>query len=116
MQILQHTSFLRLELPVILHHHERYDGTGYPAGLAGDSIPLPARILHVADATDAMLSHRSYKRGYKPAKVGAELRRGSATQFDPQVAGAMIDWMGRNPHLIIRPDQRQQKLAEAGYC
>jgi len=114
-QILEHISFLKSELPAILHHHERYDGRGYPAGLAGESIPLSARILHVADATDAMFSQRSYKPGYELERVLAELESGQGSQFDPQIAATMIEWLKRNPDLIIRPEQREEKLAAAGY-
>ena len=64
-EILGHLSFLEKQLPLILHHHERYDGRGYPSGLIGDRIPIGARILAVADALDTMFSPRTYKSAYK---------------------------------------------------
>ncbi|MGQ9574694.1 MAG: HD-GYP domain-containing protein [Thermoguttaceae bacterium] len=71
--------------PGVLHHHERYDGTGYPAGLAGDQIPLSARILAVADAYDAMISDRPYRAGMPPETVQRVLREGAGSQWDPEV-------------------------------
>ncbi|MEE8400284.1 MAG: HD domain-containing phosphohydrolase, partial [Desulfobacterales bacterium] len=62
--ILQHASYLENERPLILHHHERFDGTGYPDKLKGDEIPIGARILAMADALDVMFSSRSYKPPY----------------------------------------------------
>jgi HD-GYP domain-containing protein (c-di-GMP phosphodiesterase class II) len=75
--------------------HERYDGTGYPDGLAGDAIPLVARIVCCCDAYNAMTSDRSYRKALPHAEAVAELRRGSATQFDPQVAEALASVVER---------------------
>lgn len=91
--ILRHTSFFERERPIVLHHHERFDGRGYPAGLAGEAIPLGARILCVADALDAMLSPRSYKRGYALATVRRELQRCAGHQFDPRIAELALAWL-----------------------
>ncbi|NOS99433.1 MAG: HD domain-containing protein [Phycisphaerales bacterium] len=90
-RILVHNSFLSEELHWILHHHERFDGTGYPDGLAGEGIPLGARILAVADAIDAMRSDRNYRRGSDVAQIRDELRRGAGGQFDPAVVGVALD-------------------------
>ncbi len=84
--ILEQTSFFHAELPLILHHHERYDGQGYPEGLAGQKIPLGARILHITDSIEAMLAKRTYKESYSLEKVISELHRCKSTQFDPMVA------------------------------
>jgi diguanylate cyclase (GGDEF)-like protein/putative nucleotidyltransferase with HDIG domain len=114
-QILEHASFLRAELPIILYHHERWDGTGYPEGLAGERIPLGARILNVADAMDAMFSRRAYKEGYTKERVIEELRKGRGTQFDPQVADAAVAWVLSNPDEIVYPAMRataQQRVPE----
>jgi HD-GYP domain-containing protein (c-di-GMP phosphodiesterase class II) len=96
LQILGQASFLSSELPLILHHHERYDGGGYPAGLAGDEIPFGARILAVADSLDAMFSRRSYKAGLTVDRVRRELDRCAGTQWDPAVveaaAGFLDSW------------------------
>jgi putative two-component system response regulator len=72
-------------LPAILYHHERYDGTGYPAGLSGESIPLAARIIAVADTYDAILSDRPYRAAGTIEKAVAELKTCAGTQFDPLV-------------------------------
>jgi putative two-component system response regulator len=77
-----------LVLGVVRWHHERWDGLGYPDGLAGERIPLPARVLAVADTLDAMGSHRAYRRGLPWADVVAEIRRCSGSQFDPRVVAA----------------------------
>ncbi|MCR4909436.1 MAG: response regulator [Lachnospiraceae bacterium] len=82
------------ELPVGARwHHERYDGKGYPDGLAGGSIPEEARIICVADAYDAMTSFRSYRRPLEQDAVRRELLRGKGTQFDPVFADIMIEMM-----------------------
>jgi len=94
LDILRHVSFLKKEWPLILYHHERYDGRGYPAGLAKNSIPLGARILAVADALDAMFSARSYKPAYKMDRVQDELHAGAEHQFDPDVAKVALSWLG----------------------
>jgi diguanylate cyclase (GGDEF)-like protein/putative nucleotidyltransferase with HDIG domain len=72
----------------VLHHHERWDGSGYPDGLPGDRIPLGARIIFVADAFDAMTSERVYRRRVLPEQAVAELRRCAGTQFDPEIVDA----------------------------
>ncbi len=89
--ILRHISHLTSELPLILHHHERYDGSGYPDGLAGEAIPFGASILAVADALDAMLSRRSYKEPYKVDRAMEELVRQKGRQFDPVVVDHAIE-------------------------
>lgn len=99
-QILEHVSYLADELPLILHHHERYDGRGYPGGLSGDHIPLGARILAMADSVDAMASPRSYKPAYDVQRVKAEVARGRGTQFDPAVADATLQWLEENPDVL----------------
>ena len=77
--------------PLILYHHERYDGSGYPKGLAGDEIPLLARILTVADSYDAMTSKRPYKEAKTFYEAIEELRRSQNSQFDPVIANAFIE-------------------------
>jgi HD-GYP domain-containing protein (c-di-GMP phosphodiesterase class II) len=91
--ILRPASFLAGELPAILHHHERFDGAGYPRRLAAREIPLAARILAAADALDAMLSPRSYKQPYDRAHARAEFLRCRGSQFDPDVANATVEWL-----------------------
>lgn len=94
------------ELPDIMvgarWHHERYDGKGYPDGLAGENIPLVARIIGVADAYDAMSSTRSY-RGVLPQEViRQEIEKGSGTQFDPAIATIMIQLIDGDTEYILR--------------
>jgi len=84
-QILSHIEFLRPAAKIVRHHHERFDGAGYPDGLSADRIPLGARLFTVADTLDAMLSDRCYRQapGYQAAR--AEILRCGGTQFDPDV-------------------------------
>ena len=79
---------------VVRSCHERYDGRGYPDGLAGENIPLLARIVSCCDAYNAMTSDRSYRKALPQETAIAELRAGSGTQFDPQVVGALIGALG----------------------
>ncbi len=74
----------------IKHHHERWDGKGYPDGLKGDAIPEGARILAVADSFDAMTSDRSYRKALGIRTAMQEIKEGAGTQFDPQVAEAFL--------------------------
>ena len=75
-------------MPAIRHHHENFDGTGYPAGLAGEEIPLGARIIHVADALDAMMTRASTARRSEERR-SSELRRRAGTQFCPRCIRAL---------------------------
>ena len=74
----------------MLAHHERLDGRGYPSGLAADAIPLESRILAVADAYEAMIADRPYRRGMPAVDARAELERCAGTQFDPTVVDAFL--------------------------
>jgi len=85
----------------VLHHHERWDGAGYPHGLAGQDIPLPARILFVADAYDTMTSDKVYRAKMTRAEALAELERCAGTQFDPRVVGALRDELASEPPLEL---------------
>ena len=71
--------------PIVHHHHEWFDGTGYPDGLAGEEIPLEARIVALCDAFDSMTSATSYKTAKPIAAVAHELERCAGTQFDPEL-------------------------------
>ncbi len=86
--ILQDLKELSDLFPGVLHHHEQYNGAGYPDGLVGEQIPLDARILAVADSYDAMISDRPYRKGMPEAKVEEILRKGAGTQWDLQVIEA----------------------------
>jgi HD-GYP domain-containing protein (c-di-GMP phosphodiesterase class II) len=90
-EILYGIGFLVDSLPIVLHHHERFDGKGYPEGLAGEAIPIGARIFSVADAFDAMTADRHYRRALSLDETMAELRGNSGTQFDPEVIAVLGD-------------------------
>ncbi|HEX7195267.1 MAG TPA: HD-GYP domain-containing protein, partial [Candidatus Limnocylindria bacterium] len=83
--ILEQASNLREAIPVVLHHHERFNGGGYPHGLKGSEIPLGARIVSVADAYHAMVHDRPYSAALSHEEALAELREHAGTQFDPEV-------------------------------
>jgi HD-GYP domain-containing protein (c-di-GMP phosphodiesterase class II) len=89
-EIMQPVKAFKHILPAMLYHHERYDGRGYPHGLAGEDIPLPARILCVADCFDAMTSDRPYRKGMPVADAVAELVRNKRTQFDPDLVDIFL--------------------------
>ena len=82
---------LRPALPYVLHHHERWDGTGYPERKAAEEIPVEARLLGVADAFDAMTSHRPYRAALTVDCALAEVERCAGTQFDPELARAFVE-------------------------
>jgi HD-GYP domain-containing protein (c-di-GMP phosphodiesterase class II) len=80
----------------VLYHHERWDGGGYPLGLAGEDIPFEARALAVADAFDAMTTSRPYRRAVPEAAAIAELERCAGSQFDPRITAAFVEmWRDR---------------------
>lgn len=83
-------GFFQQLAPVVLAHHERWDGYGYPRGLRGEEVPLAARVLIVVDSYDAMVSRRPYKDPMLVAAARAELRRNAGTQFDPTVVQAFL--------------------------
>lgn len=83
--ILEPIPFFRPLLPAILHHHEQYDGSGYPGRLSGDRIPLASRIMAVADTFDAMTSTRAYRKALPVEAATAEIRRCAGRQFDPEI-------------------------------
>ena len=87
-------------IPIVKHHHEKYDGKGYPSQLAGEEIPLFARIAAVADTFDAMTSKRTYRDELPLDVVIAEIERCKGTQFDPQVADAFLDILRNEYHEI----------------
>jgi diguanylate cyclase (GGDEF)-like protein/putative nucleotidyltransferase with HDIG domain len=88
-RIIDRLGFLNDAVPAIRHHHERFDGTGYPDGLGGEDIPLGARIIHVADALDSMLTTRIYRAARPADEALEELSRGSGTQFCPRCVSAL---------------------------
>jgi HD-GYP domain-containing protein (c-di-GMP phosphodiesterase class II) len=89
-RLLADVSFLQPLIPYCLYHHERFDGKGYPYGLAGDKIPIEGRIVAVADCLDALTSNRPYRKGLAPDVAKEEIVKGSGTQFDPEVVEAFV--------------------------
>ena len=115
-RILRSIPFLAPHIPIVELHHERPDGLGYPYGLRGDEIPLAARIVHVADAFDAMTSARAYRSGRIPVEAIAELRRCIGTDFDGRVgrgADRRVAATGRRPASLVDPDGAFQWAAAA---
>lgn len=109
-------SRLRESVPIIEHHHERWDGAGYPAGLANDEIPLEAAIVGLADAWDAMTTIRPYHRALTLDEACAEIRNGKGTQFSPKVVDAFFVTLKRRPDELYDEDEHHSALpiAEAG--
>lgn len=101
--ILKDVKFLEKEIPVILYHHERYDGKGYPQGLRAREIPIGARIVAVADAFDAMVSGRTYKKQCSWSMAIEELEKGSGTQFSPDVVDVFLSLI-ENGKVQIRSE------------
>lgn len=95
-EILAEVDFLRGVLPLVRHAHEHWDGSGYPDRLAGDRIPLGARVLLVCDAHDAMTADRPYRRALAPDAARAEIRSRSGSQFDSRVASVFLDAVGKH--------------------
>jgi len=98
-QILEPIEKLKSAVSYIRHHHERYDGAGYPDQLAGEMIPLGARILHVAEAFDSMVTKRSYSDTLQPDEALAEIQSCAGRQFDPHVVDALTAILKRSKVL-----------------
>ncbi len=94
-KIIEPVEFLKDSYKIIYHHHERYDGDGYPDGLKGEDIPISSRIIAVADAYDAMGSDRPYRKKLKQDKIMKELTEQSGKQFDPEVVKAIFAVLSR---------------------
>ena len=98
-QIMEQAPELTDVMPLVLHHQERYDGTGYPSQLRGDAIPLGARIIAAADAYHAIRSDRPYRSGRTHREATRELRRCSGSQFDPQVVDMLLTILEHDEEL-----------------
>jgi HD-GYP domain-containing protein (c-di-GMP phosphodiesterase class II) len=99
-------GFLEPALPILLYHHEKYDGTGYPFGLAGENIPVEARIFSIIDAYDAMTSDRPYRPAMQHHAAMEEVRRNTGTQFDPDVLAAFEQLMNNRRDLREQTGRR----------
>jgi HD-GYP domain-containing protein (c-di-GMP phosphodiesterase class II) len=98
--IVGHLGRLREAVPLIRHHHERWDGTGYPDRLAGDAIPIGAAIVGLADAWDAMTTERPYSPALTVEEAAAEIRAGRGTQFSSEVVDAFFAALRRQPGML----------------
>lgn len=101
-RILRRADFLSEALPSVLHHHERWDGKGYPHKLSGSDIPLGARIIAVADAFDTMITDRPYRAGRNMTQALEQIRRGGGTQFDPSLAEAFLQLFAEHREQRVR--------------
>ena len=99
--IIKHLSSQNHVIPAVLGHHERWDGQGYPRGLAGESIPIGARCLAVCDSFDAMTSERPYSPGISVEQALCEIEKNKGTQFDPEIAAVFIELV-RNGAINVR--------------
>lgn len=101
-KLLQGSSFAEVDdaAQVALCHHEKWDGSGYPSGLVSDSIPLPARLVAVADVFDALTTKRTYKSAYPVDTALDMIRQGGGTHFDPDVVAAFLASESRVRHLF----------------
>ena len=101
--VLEQAGALRDAATIVLHHHEWYDGRGYPHGLRGEEIPVGARIVAIADAYEAMVAGRPYRLAVSHDEAMAELRRHAGIQFDPQLVDQFIELFGREMPYPIEP-------------
>lgn len=119
-QIATSTDELRPIADMILYHHERWDGKGYPEGLSGENIPVLSRIIAIVDAYDAMVNDRSYRKALSPEKAQAELVDNAGTQFDPELVRKFLCMLSENPEIAkgekvdARVDERKESDAITG--
>ena len=105
--ILKAIPFLGSPADIVLAHQERFDGTGYPGGLAGEAVPLGARIFAIADTYDAITSDRPYRKKQTPEAAREEIQRCSGTQFDPRCVGAFLTVTIPELEELARPTTEQ---------
>jgi putative nucleotidyltransferase with HDIG domain len=100
--ILKYIKSFKNLVPVVFHHHERFDGRGYPHGIKGTAIPLHARVIAIADTFDAMTSNRAYRKALPFKTALSELRRNKGIQFDPDIANVFIEILQESPYYFTR--------------
>jgi putative nucleotidyltransferase with HDIG domain len=102
-QIVEKMEFLTGAIDIVRHHHESWDGKGYPDGLAGENIPLRARIVTVADSFDAMTTDRPYRRALSVAEAVRRLEESAGVQFDPQLARVFVQYVKEKGRDLATP-------------
>ena len=110
-EILEPFKYFDGVIGIVRLHHERYDGNGYPYGYKGEQIPVGARILAVADAFDAMISERPYRGAMSITQAIAELKKGSGSQFDPEIVNTLLQELEENPSLAVIQESENRHLA-----
>jgi HD-GYP domain-containing protein (c-di-GMP phosphodiesterase class II) len=96
-------DYLRAVIDIPYCHHEKWDGTGYPRGIAGEAIPLAARIFAIVDVWDALLSDRPYRKAWMPEQVLAHIRAQAGKHFDPRVVKAFLKLIGETRLIFENP-------------
>jgi HD-GYP domain-containing protein (c-di-GMP phosphodiesterase class II) len=112
-RLVQQVPALRQIAPAILHHHERWDGSGYPSGLTGDAIPLEARIICIADSFCAMTADRPYRGAMSLEEACTELERCAGTQFDPEIVRLFVEEVRARRGQSTTPQKRSAETASA---
>jgi diguanylate cyclase (GGDEF)-like protein/PAS domain S-box-containing protein len=97
--IIRPIHFLNIIIPLVLYHHERWDGRGYPNGLKAEEIPIGARVITIADAYEALTSNRPYRKAYSKDKALVIIRKGAGTQFDPQIVSIFLKILQKKKRL-----------------
>lgn len=108
-EILEKVQQLSSIVPAVRHHHERYDGLGYPNGLSGKNIPLIARIIGLADAYDAMISDRTYRNALSKEDALEEIKRCAGTQFDPELVDLFVEIIISGSTSVDKKDDHKEK-------
>jgi putative nucleotidyltransferase with HDIG domain len=106
-ELLERVPGLEPVATIVRHHHERWDGTGYPDGIGGERIPLASRIVAVCDAYQAMTSTRPYRTALPPAAAAFELRAGAGTQFDPALVECFVEVLQERGWPLSPPGERE---------
>ncbi|MDD2534101.1 MAG: HD domain-containing protein, partial [Eubacteriales bacterium] len=111
-QILSAVYMFKQVVPIVLSHHERIDGQGYPQGLVGEQIPLLSRIITVVDAFDAMTSDRQYRSRMDMAIAKSQLIQGKGTQFDSAIVDAFVQLLDHYDDIVLEMDSKKIGLSD----